>query len=326
VPAAADGTQSSQPAWYPTGAGLLYRRTNGTGTTRSDIWAMNVDGTDRHPIAVLPEDQWYPTYSPDMSRLLFATTTYRAGNSEVGRGIQVMDVATGEVKTLFDLPTTFDSAPAWSPDGNRIAFESNLDGDMEIFVMNADGSDVRQITHNTIHDEGPAWSPDGRRLAFTSGPDNLHGDIWVMNADGSDARQLTTWPGPDESPDWGVNPHPASVGGTVPAVLSLTVGSAASFGTFVPGVEHVYETSVLASVTSTAGDATLSVSDPGHLANGAFTLPQPLQVLGVPRTWTGPVSHDDFTIGFRQPIGARDALRSGAYGRTLTFALTTTAP
>jgi hypothetical protein len=237
-----------------------------------------------------------------------------------------MDVATGAVKTLFDLPQTFDSAPAWSPDGSQIAFESNLDGDMEIFVMNADGTNVRQITHNTLHDEGPAWSPDGTRFAFTRGPDNLHGDIWVMSADGSDARQLTSWAGPEESPDWGVNPHPASVGGTVPAVLSLTIGSAAGLGTFIPGVAHTYEASVPASVTSSAGNATLTVSDPGHLANGGFTLPQPLEVTGVPRSWNGPVSNDVFTIGFRQPIGAGDALRSGNYSRTLTFALTTTSP
>ena len=113
---------------------------------------MNVDGTrppaDRRRC---PEDQFYPSFSPDMTKLLFATTAPPGG-----RSIQVMDVATGVVTTLFDYtPQSYDSAPAWSPDGRRIAFESNLDGDMEIFVMNADGSNVRQITHNTLWDEGP---------------------------------------------------------------------------------------------------------------------------------------------------------------------------
>jgi len=79
-------------------------------------------------------------------------------------------------------------------------------------------------------------------------------------------------------------------------------------------------------VVSTAGDATLSVSDPGHLANGAFTLAQPLQVTGVPKSWTAPVSHDLVTIGFRQPIGANDPLRTGTYSTTLTFTLSTTNP
>jgi dipeptidyl aminopeptidase/acylaminoacyl peptidase len=326
VPGAADGTQSSQPAWFPDGTGLLYRRTNGTGTTRSDIWAMNVDGSNRHPVAVLPEDQWYPTYSPDMSKLLFATTNYRVGTSERGREVQMMDVASGAVTTLFDVATAYDSAPAWSPDGRQIAFESDLDGDMEIFVMDADGSAVRQITANALHDEGPAWSPDGTRFAFTRGPDDLHGDIWVMSADGTGARQLTTWPGRDESPDWGVSPHPATVGGTVTAVLSLSIAPAAGLGTFVPGIAHVYEATVPASVTSTAGDATLSVSDPGYLANGTYVLPQPLQVLGVPRTWDGPTTNDAFTIIVRQAIGANDALRTGSYSKTLTFTLSTTTP
>jgi hypothetical protein len=79
-------------------------------------------------------------------------------------------------------------------------------------------------------------------------------------------------------------------------------------------------------VTSTAGSATLTVSDPGHLANGAFSLPRPLEVLGVPRSWDEPVSNDAFTIGFRQEIGATDPLRTGTYTRTLTFTLSTTEP
>jgi hypothetical protein len=79
-------------------------------------------------------------------------------------------------------------------------------------------------------------------------------------------------------------------------------------------------------VTSTAANAQLSVSDPGHLTTGAFSLPQPLQVLGVPRTWSEPVSNDAFTIGFRQDIGANDPLRTGTYTRTLTFTLSTTEP
>ena len=72
------------------------------------------------------------------------------------------------------------------------------------------------------------------------------------------------------------------VGGTVPATLSLTLGPAAQFAPFTPGVGQTYETSTTANVISTAGDALLSVADPssqntGHLVNGSFFLPQPLQ-------------------------------------------------
>jgi arabinogalactan endo-1,4-beta-galactosidase len=120
--------------------------------------------------------------------------------------------------------------------------------------------------------------------------------------------------------------HDAPVGGTVPATLALTLGTPASFGAFTPGVDRIYDASMSADVVSTAGDATLSVSDPGHLANGAFTLPQPLQVLGLPKVYAAPVSHDAVTIGFRQAIGATDALRTGTYSKTLVFTLSTTTP
>jgi hypothetical protein len=119
---------------------------------------------------------------------------------------------------------------------------------------------------------------------------------------------------------------PGTAGGTVGATLSLTLGGPASFGSFVPGAEHTYTASTTALVTSTAGDAALSVSDPGHLTNGTFSLPQPLQVTGAPRSWTGPVSNDAFTLGFSQAIGATDALRTGTYSKTLTFTLSTTTP
>jgi X-Pro dipeptidyl-peptidase len=120
--------------------------------------------------------------------------------------------------------------------------------------------------------------------------------------------------------------HPLPVGGTVPATLSLTLGAPASFGAFTPGVANDYSASTTANVISTAGDATLSVGTPGHLANGTFTLPEPLQVLGVPKLYAGPVSNDVATIGFRQHIGASDALRTGSYSTTLTFTLSTTTP
>ena len=91
------------------------------------------------------------------------------------------------------------------------------------------------------------------------------------------------------------------VSGTVPATLSLTLGAPATFGAFTPGVEREYTATTTANVISTAGDAALTVSDPGHLTNGAFTLPEPLRVELSKAAWTAPVSNDPVTITFRQP-------------------------
>ena len=80
---------------------------------------------------------------------------------------------------------------------------------------------------------------------------------------------------------------PGTVGGTVPATLSLTLGGAATFAPFVPGVAREYTAATTATVVSTAGDAALTVSDPGRLVNGAFSLPQPLSVAFSKAAWSG---------------------------------------
>ena len=145
----------------------------------------------------------------------------------------------------------------------------------------------------------------------------------------------------------------AGVGGDVPATLALSLPTqGGSFGSFLPGIAKTYETAVSASVISTAGDGTLSVTDPstsfpGHLVNGAFALPSALNVRAINSTnptqayvplaeasntpvslltYTGPVNSDQITVGFRQAIGAGDVLRTGSYSKTLTFTLATTQP
>ncbi|HEX6023716.1 MAG TPA: M20/M25/M40 family metallo-hydrolase [Solirubrobacter sp.] len=138
---------------------------------------------------------------------------------------------------------------------------------------------------------------------------------------------------------------PGTVGGTVPATLSLTLGAPATFGPFTPGVGQDYFASTTATVTSSAGDATLTVADPsgtatGHLANGAFSLPQPLQAsAGGPfapvggssapttlKVWDAPTANESSTVNFKQTIAEQDALRTGTYAKTLTFTLSTTNP
>jgi hypothetical protein len=144
-------------------------------------------------------------------------------------------------------------------------------------------------------------------------------------------------------------PVTGTVGGTVPATLALTLGAIPSFGTFTPGVTKDYTASTTAAITSTAGDAELSVSDPsstapGHLVNGAYALPSALQAMatspnaaggmlgtisGSPLTlltYSGPVSNDQAAVTLQQHIGSTDPLRTGSYSKTLTFTLSTTNP
>ncbi len=91
--------------------------------------------------------------------------------------------------------------PAWSPDGSRIAFTSDRDGDAEVFVMNADGTHQAQLTENDEWDGAAAWSPDGSRIAFKSDRDG-NDEVYVMNADGAGQTRLTVNPGTDSAPAW----------------------------------------------------------------------------------------------------------------------------
>jgi len=148
--------------------------------------------------------------------------------------------------------------------------------------------------------------------------------------------------------DYG-NDQTTTPGATVPAQLVLSLGAPASFGAFTPGLGKDYTASMSANVVSTAGDAALSVTDPsatapGHLVNGAFTLPAALKAVGTSpagtsagagsvsgspltlTTWNNPISNDPVQVLFTQSIGANDALRTGSYSKTLTFTLSTTAP
>jgi X-Pro dipeptidyl-peptidase len=121
-------------------------------------------------------------------------------------------------------------------------------------------------------------------------------------------------------------PVNSTVGGSVAATLSLVLGAPATFGAFTPGLAKDYTASTSATVLSTAGDAALTVSDPGHLTNGTFSLPSPLVVSFSKAAWTAPVSNDPVTITFKQHVDATDALRTGAYTKTLTYTLSTTTP
>ncbi|MBE2315747.1 ThuA domain-containing protein [Solirubrobacter sp. CPCC 204708] len=195
------------------------------------------------------------------------------------------------------------------------------------------------------------WSADGARWTSV-GETTLNGitnpTLGVYANNGGAALGATPvaafdWTALDDSvrPCVG-EPVNVDVGGSVPATLALSIGAAEPLGPFVPGVAREYESSLTATVTSTAGDTTLSVSDAGpqsgRLVNGSHALAQPLQIragegafspLGSPVSlvsYTGPVSNGTAAIGLKQAIGANDPLRTGRYSKALTFTLSTTTP
>jgi Tol biopolymer transport system component len=94
-----------------------------------------------------------------------------------------------------------DGGPAWSPDGTQIAFESEREGNFEIYLMAADGTHPVKLTHHPAGDGGPVWSPDGTKLAFHSNREG-NWEVYVMDVDGSHLVKLTHNPADDTSPAW----------------------------------------------------------------------------------------------------------------------------
>jgi Tol biopolymer transport system component len=134
------------------------------------------------------------TSAPVNGRLLIAT------GGRADPILDGLDLRTGDRLHLVPFGGTLRGA--YSPDGTKIAFHTNYDGDYEICVENADGTHVRRLTHNSSTDAFPTWSPDGSQIAFESNRDGNF-DIYVMNADGSDQMNLTNdLPGVKEDPHW----------------------------------------------------------------------------------------------------------------------------
>jgi Tol biopolymer transport system component len=184
----------SEPAWSPDGAKIAFARDNG-------IAVMNADGSNVH---VLVSYGFFPAWSPDGSKIAFSDNS----------GVVVMNADGSGPVHLTD--QNLDYRPAWSPDGAYIAFDrwaSFANQTRAVFVMHSDGSDLHELTPDTVDSTSPRFSSDGRKIAFRRAAEccsypglfsatGSAGGIATMNADGSAFTLLTPLGSFDDSPSW----------------------------------------------------------------------------------------------------------------------------
>jgi len=193
-----DPEAENYPSWSPDGKRLVYQRDlNG-----SAIYLIDADGSSEQRLSPTPGLDVTPSWSADGTQIVYVRLREAPGpNNPPMTDIRVMTAdGTGDRAILAN--TLFSVEPRWSVKG-QLVFMSLMGGggDLEIYVMNVDGTDLRQLT--TAGNNGdPVWSPDGTRITFGSdreGGNKLN--IFAMNADGSQQEQLTNFDVPYEAGD-----------------------------------------------------------------------------------------------------------------------------
>jgi Tol biopolymer transport system component len=183
------------PDLSPDGRFVAYRSNPDPATDAADIWVIEVEGSVATNLTADPRlDNWSPAWSPDGTRIAFAST--RNGGP---MSIWTMDVKGG---SLARVTRTHGEYPDWSPDGSRIVYAApaggGSNGPYDLWVADLMGArEAQRITSWAGTDFAPAWSPDGEWIAYQS---DISGrfELWLIRPDGSDAHAVT----PNEDGVW----------------------------------------------------------------------------------------------------------------------------
>jgi TolB protein len=158
-----------------------------TRTGTKEIWVMDADGANQRPLTALKSIALTPRWSPDGARIAF--TCYARSGGVMSAQICMHSLDTGKPVAFARYRGT-NSAPAWSPDGARLMFMSSMHGDPELFMIGANGGNLKRITYAAGADTSPAWNPKtGQQIAFVSDRGGIP-QLYLMNADGSNVERL----------------------------------------------------------------------------------------------------------------------------------------
>ena len=159
-------TRDADPAWSPDGSRIAFVSNRDGNYDIFNLYIMNADGSNQHRIYFSNAVSHHPSWSPDGVWITFSNDKEdgRSGNFEI---FAIQPETVNPERRLTRRPR-YDIQPVFSPDGKRIAFTSNTDGNMEIYLMNADGSGLIRVTRDRGDDSSPSWSPDGKTIIFSS--------------------------------------------------------------------------------------------------------------------------------------------------------------
>jgi dipeptidyl aminopeptidase/acylaminoacyl peptidase len=201
VVAAADGANPrtliepaagiSMPRWSPDGTQLAYYS---RGRGWSQLWLIATVGGAARRLTDAAADNDDLQWSPDGTRIAYSSIR---GEDLNNRDVYCVDVASDVESRLTSEPGCFDGAPSWSPDGRSIAFLSDEDGWVHVYLMDPDGRNRRQITFGAAEDGWPSlargallWSPEGDRLAFSRIRDGML-DLMGVSVPGGNVERFS---------------------------------------------------------------------------------------------------------------------------------------